>query len=210
YGHLLTGYVKDVVPRYQTMRGHRVERRFGWDCHGLPAEMEVEKELGIAGRKAITEYGIENFNDACRTSDLRYTGDWERYATRQALSFRLANDYKPRTQPYSESVLWAFTSRWVRDPVYRAHRVMPYSWGAETPPSNSEIRLDDATRPRQDPAITVAFDLDARDSDPAPLRHLARTTTPWTLPSHLAPAVRPDPHHVIVHVDGVRHGPAAR
>src|SRR5438270_4223160 len=83
YGHLLTGFVKDSIPRYQTMRGHRVERRFGWDCHGLPAETEAEKELGVSGRGPITEYGIDRFNDYCRTSVLRYTHEWERYVTRQ-------------------------------------------------------------------------------------------------------------------------------
>src|SRR5438309_1321558 len=84
YGHLLTGFVKDAVPRYQTMRGHRVERRFGWDCHGLPAEMEAEKRLGVSGRSVILEYGVDRFNDYCRTSVLRYTNEWERYVTRQA------------------------------------------------------------------------------------------------------------------------------
>jgi isoleucyl-tRNA synthetase len=84
YGHLLTGFVKDAIPRYQTMQGKRVERRFGWDCHGLPAEVEAEKELGIAGHPAITAFGIEKFNDACRTSVLRYTDEWNRYVTRQA------------------------------------------------------------------------------------------------------------------------------
>src|SRR3712207_2018527 len=157
YGHLLTGYVKDVVPRYQTMRGHRVERRFGWDCHGLPAEMEAEKELKVSGRRAITEYGIARFNDYCRTSVLRYTKEWEDYVTRQARWVDFENDYKTMDLPYMESVMWAFKQLWDKGLLYEAYRVMPYSWGAETPLSNFEIRLDDATRPRQDPAITVAF-----------------------------------------------------
>jgi len=196
YGHLLTGYVKDVVPRYQTMRGRRVERRFGWDCHGLPAEMEAEKELGVSGRVQITDYGIDRFNDACRTSVLRYTAEWERYVTRQARWVDFDNDYKTLDLSYMESVIWAFKQLWDRGLVYEAHRVMPYSWGAETPLSNFEIRLDDATRPRQDPAITVAFEL--TDDEPlapgveGPAEIWAWTTTPWTLPSNLALAVGPE------------------
>ena len=205
YGHLLTGYVKDVVPRYQTMRGHRVDRRFGWDCHGLPAEMTVEKELGVAGHKAINEYGIDRFNDACRTSVLRYTAEWERYVTRQARWVDFEDDYKTMDPPFMESVLWAFKRLWDQGLLYQAYRVMPYSWGAETPLSNFEIRLDDATRPRQDPALTVAFDLDPVDGDAEPLRILAWTTTPWTLPSNLALAVGPDLEYSIVAVDGARH-----
>jgi isoleucyl-tRNA synthetase len=202
YGHLLTGYVKDVVPRYQTMRGHRVARRFGWDCHGLPAEMAVEKEIGVAGHKAINEYGIARFNEQCRTSVLRYTAEWERYVTRQARWVDFADDYKTMDLPYMESVLWAFKRLWEQGLIYQAYRVMPYSWGAETPLSNFEIRLDDATRPRQDPALTVGFDLAPAPGDPGPLRILAWTTTPWTLPSNLALAVGPELEYSIVDLAG--------
>ncbi|CAN5864602.1 isoleucine--tRNA ligase [soil metagenome] len=204
YGHLLTGYVKDVVPRYQTMRGHRVARRFGWDTHGLPAEMAAEKELGIAGHKAIADYGIEKFNDYCRTSVLRYTAEWERYVHRQARWVDFDDDYKTMDLSYMESVMWAFRALWDKGLIYQAYRVMPYSWGAETPLSNFEIRLDDATRPRQDPAITVGFDLTPAEGDPGPLQLLAWTTTPWTLPSNLAVAVGPDLDYAIVERDG-RH-----
>ena len=159
YGHLLTGYVKDVVPRYQTMRGKRVERRFGWDCHGLPAEMETERQLGVAGHAAINDYGVGRFNDACRTSVLRYTSEWERYVTRQARWVDFEHDYKTMDADYMESVIWAFSRLYEKGLIYEAKRVMPYSWGAETPLSNFEIRLDDAMRPRQDPALTVAFEL---------------------------------------------------
>ena len=196
YGHLLTGYVKDVVPRYQTMQGRRVERRFGWDCHGLPAEMVAEQELGVSGHARIAEFGIDRFNDHCRTSVLRYTDEWERYVSRQARWVDFADDYKTMDLPYMESVIWAFKQLWDRGLLYQAYRVMPYSWGAETPLSNFEIRLDDATRPRQDPAITVAFEVG--DERPGRLGNLlgdspavvwAWTTTPWTLPSNLALAV---------------------
>ncbi len=202
HGHLLTGYVKDVVPRYQAMRGKRVERRFGWDCHGLPAEMETEKELGVSGRAAITEYGIAEFNAQCRASVLRYTSEWEDTVTRQARWVDFGNDYKTMDLPYMESVMWAFKQLYDKGLLYEAYRVMPYSWGAETPLSNFEIRLDDATRPRQDPAVTVAFDLVAADGDPGPLRILAWTTTPWTLPSNLALAVGPEVEYVAIEHDG--------
>ncbi|GAG28985.1 unnamed protein product, partial [marine sediment metagenome] len=108
FGHLLTGFVKDIVPRYQTLRGRRVERRFGWDCHGLPVEMEAEKELGVSGRAAIQQFGIGNFNAHCRASVTRYTDEWHRYVTRSARWVDFGNDYKTMDRDYMESVLWAF------------------------------------------------------------------------------------------------------
>ncbi len=212
HGHLLTGYVKDVVPRYQTMKGKRVERRFGWDCHGLPAEMEAEKELPVSGRASIIEYGIERFNDHCRTSVLRYTKEWEKTVTRQARWVDFENDYKTLDVDYMESVMWAFKQLWDKGLIYQANRVLPYSWGAETPLSNHEIRLDDATRPRQDPAVTVAFELDSSAGIPTDegndgkVAILAWTTTPWTLPSNLALAVGPDiDYAVMLDADGTRY-----
>ncbi|MEZ5245573.1 MAG: isoleucine--tRNA ligase [Acidimicrobiales bacterium] len=208
HGHLLTGYVKDVVPRYQTMKGKRVERRFGWDCHGLPAEMEAEKELPVSGRASIIDYGIERFNEYCRTSVLKYTQEWETTVTRQARWVDFENDYKTMDLPYMESVMWAFKQLWDKGLIYQANRVLPYSWGAETPLSNHEIRLDDATRPRQDPAVTVAFTLDDADGIPGegPAAILAWTTTPWTLPSNLALAVGPDlDYAVMLDANGTRY-----
>ncbi len=208
HGHLLTGYVKDVVPRYQTMRGRRVERRFGWDCHGLPAEMETEKELELSGRAAITDYGIEAFNSHCRSSVLRYTAEWETTVTRQARWVDFDNDYKTMDLSYMESVMWAFKELYDKGLVYQAFRVMPYSWGAETPLSNFEIRLDDATRPRQDPAVSVWFEAQLPDEGPTAglgtARIVAWTTTPWTLPSNLALAVGPDIDYVVVEAQGAR------
>jgi isoleucyl-tRNA synthetase len=198
HGHLLTGFVKDVVPRYWTMRGKRVERRFGWDCHGLPAEMEAEKELPVSGRASIIDYGIDRFNDYCRTAVLRYTKEWERTVGRQARWVDFEHDYKTMDLSYMESVMWAFKTLYDKGLIYEAQRVLPYSWGAQTPLSNFEIRLDDATRPRQDPAITVAFDLDPEPGDPGPLRILAWTTTPWTLPSNLGLAVGPDVEYAVM------------
>ena len=133
YGHLLTGYVKDVVPRYRTMRGQRVERRFGWDCHGLPAETEAEKELGVSGRGPITEYGIARFNEHCRTSVLRYTKEWERYVTRQARWVDFANDYKTMDLSYMESVMWAIKQLWDKGLLYEDYRVLPVLLGVRDP-----------------------------------------------------------------------------
>ena len=206
YGHLLTGFVKDAVPRYRTMRGQLVERRFGWDCHGLPAETEAEKELGVSGRVPITEFGIDRFNDHCRTSVLRYTKEWERYVTRQARWVDFQRDYKTMDLPYMESVMWALKQLWEKGLLYEDYRVLPYCWECETPLSNSETRQDDAYRDRQDPAVTVAFTLSAEE--PAGsldgLQLWVWTTTPWTLPSNLALAVGSDIEYAVFERDGER------
>jgi isoleucyl-tRNA synthetase len=203
YGHLLTGYVKDVVPRYQTMRGRRVERRFGWDCHGLPAEMEAEKELGVSGRAAIQRFGIAAFNEHCRTSVMRYAQEWERYVTRAGRWVDFRNAYRTMDLSYMESVIWAFRRLWDKGLVYEGVRVLPYSWAAETPLSNFETRLDDATRERQDPAVTVRFEVEEPAAD-GPTEIWAWTTTPWTLPSNLALAVGPEIDYAIVRLGGRR------
>ncbi|HEV7824728.1 MAG TPA: isoleucine--tRNA ligase [Mycobacteriales bacterium] len=200
YGHLLTGYVKDVVPRYQTMRGRRVERRFGWDTHGLPAEVEAEKQLGISGKPEIVAMGVDRFNEACRTSVLRYTEDWRRYVTRQARWVDFDNDYKTLDLSYMESVLWAFKTLFDKGLIYEGFRVLPYCWRCETPLSNTETRMDDVYRARQDPAVTVAFTLETGE------KLLVWTTTPWTLPSNLAIAVGPDiDYAVLAGPDGTRY-----
>jgi isoleucyl-tRNA synthetase len=208
YGHLLTGYVKDVVPRYRTMRGQRVERRFGWDCHGLPAETEAEKELGVSGRGPITEFGIGRFNDYCRTSVLRYTQEWERYVTRQARWVDFSNDYKTMDLSYMESVMWAIKRLWELGLLYEDYRVLPYCWECETPLSNSETRQDDAYRDRQDPAVTVSFTLEPSGAGPPVVGGAVQvwvwTTTPWTLPSNLALAVGPDVRYTVFDRDGTR------
>lgn len=191
FGHLLTGYVKDIIPRYQTLRGKRVERRFGWDCHGLPAEMEAERELKVSGRAAIREFGIDRFNDHCRKTVLRYTAEWEKYVTRQARWVDFENDYKTMDTSYIESVMWAFKTLYKKGLLYEGYRVLPYSWACETPVSNFETRLDDSYRERQDPAVTVRFSLKEKMNGKA-VDILAWTTTPWTLPSNLALAVGPD------------------
>lgn len=200
YGHLLTGYVKDVVPRYMTMRGKHVERRFGWDTHGMPAEYEAEKQLGITHKNEIDELGIEKFNEACRTSVLQYTDQWRDYVTRQARWVDFDNDYKTLDLDYMESVMWAFKALWDKGLIYEGFRVLWYCWRCETPLSNTETKMDDAYRDRQDPAVTVALRLSSGE------KALVWTTTPWTLPSNLAAAVHPDVDYVtVVGSDGEKY-----
>ncbi len=190
YGHLLTGFVKDAVPRYQTMRGRKVERRFGWDCHGLPAEMEAEKRLGVSGRLAIEQLGVGVFNDECRSLVSGTADSWHSYVSRQARWVDMANDYKTMDLTFMESVMWAFKTLHDKGLAYEGKRVLPYCWECETPLSNFETRMDDSYRDRQDPAVTVWVELTSGDH--AGRRLLVWTTTPWTLPSNLAVAVGPD------------------
>ncbi len=145
YGHLITGYVKDLVPRFRTMQGKRVERRFGWDTHGLPAEVEAERILGISGKADIVAMGIEKFNQACRESVLRYTREWRDYVTRQARWVDFDHDYKTLDLPYMESVMWAFRQLWDKGLIYQGFKVLPYCWRCETPLSNHELRMDEDT-----------------------------------------------------------------
>ncbi|GAA1607107.1 isoleucine--tRNA ligase [Actinoplanes couchii] len=192
YGHLFTGYVKDLVPRYQAMRGKHVERRFGWDTHGMPAEVETEKQLGITSKAQIVDLGIEKFNEACRASVLAYTKDWEKYVTRQARWVDFENDYKTLDPAYMESVMWAFKTLHEKGLVYEGFRVLAYCWRCETPLSNTETRMDDVYRDRTDPALTVKFRLETGEDI------AVWTTTPWTLPSNLALAVGPDIDYAVM------------
>jgi isoleucyl-tRNA synthetase len=199
YGHLLTGYVKDIVPRYRTMRGYKVERRFGWDTHGLPAELEVQRQLGITDKSQIEEIGIEEFNAACRASVLRYTEEWRAYVTRQARWVDFDNDYKTLDPTFMESVIWAFKQLWDKGLAYEGIRVLPYCWNDETPLSSHELRMDDDVyQSRQDPAITVGFRVHSSVADLEGTYLLIWTTTPWTLPSNQAVAVHPDVDYVHV------------
>jgi len=198
YGHLLTGYTKDMVPRFKTMQGYRVERRFGWDTHGLPAEVEAERQLGISGRHQIEAVGIGKFNDACRTSVLKYTKEWEQYVTRQARWVDFENDYKTLDTNYTESVLWAFKELHNKGLVYEGFKVLAYCWRCETPLSNHELRMDDEVyKNRQDQTLTVTFPVSA-GQELEGVRLLAWTTTPWTLPTNFALAVGPDIEYVVV------------
>ena len=197
YGHLLTGYVKDIVPRYRTMRGYKVERRFGWDTHGLPAELEVQRQLGITDKAQIEEMGIEKFNDACRASVLKYTREWRDYVTRQARWVDFDNDYKTLEPEFMESVIWAFKQLYDKGLAYEGNRVLPYCWNDETPLSSHELRMDDDVyQSRQDPALTVGFRVE--EGPLAGSYLLIWTTTPWTLPSNQAVAVHPEVTYVQV------------
>lgn len=207
YGHLLTGYVKDLIPRYQTMRGHKVERRFGWDTHGLPAELEAMRLNGIKTTDEIVELGIEKFNEACRQSVLKYTGEWRDYVTRQARWVDFDNDYRTMNPEFMESVIWAFKQLHDKGLVYEGFRVLPYCWNDETPLSNHELRMDDDVyQMRQDPAVTVGYDV-TTDGPFKGVKVLVWTTTPWTLPSNLAVMVGEDIDYVVVSSDGPTGSP---
>ena len=198
YGHLLTGYAKDMVPRYKTMRGYRVERRFGWDTHGLPAEVEAERQLGISGRLEIEKFGIQKFNDTCKTSVLKYTEDWRAYVTRQARWVDFDNDYKTLDKNYTESVLWAFKELYKKGLIYEGFKVLAYCWRCETPLSNHELRMDDEVyKNRQDQTVTVTFPI-LEGERFAGVKLLAWTTTPWTLPTNFALAVGPEIEYAVV------------
>ena len=202
YGHLLTGYAKDVFPRYQTMRGKKVDRRFGWDTHGLPAELEAMRQLGITKKEEIEAMGIETFNAEAKSSVLRYTGEWEEYVTRQARWVDFENDYKTLDITFMESVIWAFKQLYDKGLAYEGFRVLPYCWNDETPLSNHELRMDDDVyKMRQDQSVTVTFPLTgekAQTLDLVGVRALAWTTTPWTLPTNAALAVGPTIDYAVV------------
>ena len=207
YGHLLTGYVKDLIPRYRTMRGQRVERRFGWDTHGLPAELEAMRLNGIKTTDEIVELGIEKFNEACRQSVLKYTGEWREYVTRQARWVDFDNDYRTMNPEFMESVMWAFKQLHDKGLVYEGFRVLPYCWQDETPLSNHELRMDDEVyQVRQDPAVTVGYDV-TTPGEHQGLKVLVWTTTPWTLPSNLAVMVGEDIEYVVVESAAPTGGP---
>lgn len=211
YGHLLTGYVKDVVPRYQTMRGKKVARVFGWDCHGLPAELEAEKQLGITDRAQIEDMGMAAFNEYCATSVLRYTDQWKAYVTRQARWVDFDHGYKTMDSDFMESVMWAFKTLFDKGLIYQGFRVLPYSWAEHTPLSNQETKLDDAYKMRQDPTVTVTFPVTGAvegsdaNRDLVGAHILAWTTTPWTLPSHLALAVNPELRYAVIRAGDERY-----
>ncbi|MBX0298553.1 isoleucine--tRNA ligase [Cryobacterium sp. 1639] len=202
YGHLLTGYAKDLFPRFQTMRGKQVHRRFGWDTHGLPAELEAERKLGITDKSQIEEMGLAAFNSVARESVLEYTKDWEKYVTRQARWVDFENDYKTLDISYMESVIWAFKELHTKGLAYEGYRVLPYCWRDQTPLSNHELRMDDDVyKMRQDQTVTVTFPLVGAKAETLGLtavRALAWTTTPWTLPTNLALAVGPEIVYAVV------------
>lgn len=193
FGHLVPGTIKDIIPRYQTMKGKYVSRRFGWDCHGLPVEYEMEKELKISGKREIEEYGISKFNENCRSIVLRYTKQWEKTITRMGRWVDFENDYKTMDSNYMESIWYIFKQLWEKSLIYQGNYILPYCPRCTTPLSNHELNLG-GYKDVHDPAITVAFQLE----DQKDCYFLAWTTTPWTLPSNLALALGPDIDYVKV------------
>ena len=136
YGHLVASTIKDIVPRYWAMRGKHITRRFGWDTHGLPIEMEVEKELGLSGPTEIRNFGIHQFNEACRSGVLKYTEEWRKTITRLGRWVDFDDDYKTMDLPFMETVWWVFGQLWEKGLVYQGVRVMPFSWRLSTPSLN--------------------------------------------------------------------------
>lgn len=205
YGHLLAGTIKDIVPRYWFMRGYQVERRFGWDCHGLPIESLVESELGLHGKADIEAHGVPRFNAACRAGVLRFTAEWERVVQRMGRWVDFRNDYKTMDFSFMESVWWVFGQLWDGGRIYEGYRVQPVSPALGTPLSNFEVaqgpqERDPVTRKeghkrRQDPSLTIRLKLEDEDA-----WLWAWTTTPWTLPSNLALAVHPEVEYVKIRV----------
>ncbi len=190
YGHLLAGILKDIVPRYWTMRGYHVERRFGWDCHGLPVEQEINKQLKISDRKQVLALGVDTYNEACRGIVKRYTSEWKRTVRRMGRWVDMENAYYTMDPAFMQSVWWVFRQLWDKGLIYEDHKVVPYSVGISTALSNFEANLD--YRDVQDPALTIAFEL----VDEPGTFVLAWTTTPWTLPSNLGLAVHREHEYV--------------
>ena len=205
FGHFLPSTIKDIIPRYQTMKGKKVERRFGWDCHGLPVENLIEKELGLKDKTEIENYGIDKFNEACRASVLRYTSEWRQTITRLGRWVDFDNDYKTMNPEYMESIWWVFKSLWDKGLIYEGHYILPTCPHCATPLSNHELATG-GYKEVNDPAITIRFKVteagpDANDPDMANgcTYFLAWTTTPWTLPSNLGLTMGPDIDYVKVH-----------
>ncbi len=187
FGHFVPGTIKDIIPRYQAMKGKKVDRRFGWDCHGLPVEYEMEKELGISGKYQIENFGVAKFNESCRSIVLRYTAEWKNIVTRMGRWVDFERDYKTMDPSYMESIWWIIKQLMDKGLMYEGFNIMPYSPALSTPLSNFEVNLG-GYQEVTDPAVTVKFKLKEEDST----YFLAWTTTPWTLPSNLGLALGPD------------------
>lgn len=206
YGHILAGTLKDAIPRYFTMKGYRVERKWGWDCHGVPVEFQVEKEHRIGGKPEIEKMGVGKFNELCRSVVMRCAGEWEKTVDRMGRFVDFQNDYKTMDPEFMESVWWVFEQLWKKGLVYEGEKVVPYSPKLGSPLSNFEANLN--YKDIDDPAVTVkleiapsGFESEKQDSNQKTKKKeyfLAWTTTPWTLPSNLALAVHPDLEYVKV------------
>lgn len=193
YGHILTSTVKDIVPRYATMNGYYVERRFGWDTHGLPIEHIIDKKLGITCKEDVYKMGIENYNNECRNIVMTYANEWRKTIGRVGRWIDFDNDYKTMYPSFMESTWWAFKQLFEKGQVYRGFRVMPYSTGCTTPLSNFEAQQN--YKDVNDPAVTIAFKVAGEEKTYL----VAWTTTPWTLPSNLSLCVNPEFEYVKIY-----------
>jgi isoleucyl-tRNA synthetase len=198
YGHLLASTIKDIIPRYWSMKGHYVERRFGWDTHGLPIEHEIDKKLGITGKQDVMKMGIAKYNEECRAIVMRYSSEWRETIDRLGRWIDFDNDYKTMHPTFMESVWWVFKQLHEKDAVYRGFRVMPFSTALTTPLSNFESQQN--YKDTQDPAVVVSFPL----LDDPTTSLLAWTTTPWTLPSHTGLAAHPDFEYVKIYDENAK------
>ncbi|MCA9375957.1 MAG: isoleucine--tRNA ligase [Candidatus Doudnabacteria bacterium] len=199
YGHILTSVLKDLIPRFKTMQGYRVERRWGWDCHGLPIENIIEKELGLNSKKDIEDYGVDKFNNACHATVLKYAEEWQTFINRIGRWVDFDNDYRTMDRDYMESVWWAFKELVDKELVYESYKVLWYCTRCATPLSNFEAGLDDAYRKRQDPSLTFKVRLQPERAEGLENTWLwLWTTTAWTVPSHMAVAVNPELEYVLM------------
>ncbi len=198
YGHLVASTMKDVVPRFWTMNGYRVERRWGWDCHGLPVENIIEKELGFGGRKDIVEYGVPKFNEACRATVLKYAEEWKTVVGRMGRWVDMENDYKTMDRSFMESVWWVFSELWQKDLIYEGHKAMHVCPRCSTPLSNFEVTQ--GYKDVKDISVTAKFKVKNAEKFAldANMYVLAWTTTPWTLPGNVLLAVGADIDYVLV------------
>ena len=198
YGSLLSSVVKDVVGRYWTMRGKRVDRVWGWDCHGLPIEEKVQKKLGLNSNKEIEERGIKEFIYGCYEYTQTTSAEWDWYIDKIGRWVDMDRAYRTMDQDYMESVMWVFKQLWDKGLIYKGKRVSLYSWKLSTPISNFEVAMDDTYQDVNDPAITVKFLLEINDNFKEKTSILAWTTTPWTIPANMALAVGKDIDYVLV------------
>ena len=206
YGHLLAGTIKDIVPRYWTMKGYRVERRFGWDCHGLPIENLIQDKLDLKTVRDIRNYGVDKFNEACRASVLTYTAEWRKTVGRMGRWVDFDNEYKTMDLSFMESVWWVFKQCFDKGLIYQGYKIQPYSPALATSLSNFEV--NQGYRDRQDPSVVLTFPLEkgeAHGENRQDESFLVWTTTPWTLPSNMAIALNPDLDYDLVEVDGKKY-----
>ena len=194
--HVLARVFKDLFPRYKTMKGYYSLRKGGWDTHGLPVELEIEKELGFSGKKAIEDYGIAEFNRKCKESVFRYVKEWEQLSDRIGFWIDMDDPYVTLTNEYIESVWWILRQLWDNDLLYQGYKVVPYCPRCGTPLSDHEVAL--GYREADDPSIYVRFPL--RDEEGT--YFLVWTTTPWTLPGNVALAVHPDFEYALAEQEG--------